>query len=69
MKLILNNEVVGNMRILHGNLFIEATTTSTDSKQKKKIYFKDSENADGATDYRLGKFIRNKTGSFWIGGR
>lgn len=43
MKLILNNEVVGNMRILHGNLFIEATTTSTDPKQKKKIYFKDSE--------------------------
>ena len=60
-----------NIRISanEGNLFIEATTTSTDPKQKKKIYFKDSENADGATDYRLGKFVRNKTSSFWIGGR
>ena len=60
-----------NIRISanEGNLFIEATTTSTDPKQKKKIYFKDSENADGATEYRLGKFVRNKTSSFWIGGR
>ena len=51
---------------------IELATYSdklADSAQSLGNDFKDSENADGATNYRLGKFVRNKTSSFWIGGR